>query len=249
MAKGMHVIVQTAPAVRAAIGEEFGERIGTPATGKMVAALKRLGFAKVYDTDFGADLTIMEEATELLQRVQNGGVLSMITSCSPGWINYCEYNYGDCTDHLSSCKSPHEMEGAIIKTYYAQKNNIDPKDIFVVSIMPCTAKKFEKDRPEMGHDGLRDVDAVLTTRELAVLIRRSGIRWDMLPNEDFDILETYRAKRAAALYSEDERNALRQSHNNPQVKALYEQFLGEPCGHKSHELLHTHYNSNRERYR
>ena len=368
MAAGKHVIVQTAPAVRASLGEEFGMKIGTPVTGKMVAALRRLGFAKVYDTNFGADLTIMEEATELLGRIKNKGVLPMITSCSPGWVNYCEYYYGDCVDHLSSCKSPHEMEGAILKSYYAQKNNIDPKDIFVVSIMPCTAKKFEKDRPEMESNGLRDVDAVLTTRELGDLIKRSGINFaklpdeefdqdlvgtytgagvifgvtggvmeaalrtayyvlegkeygpvefkevrgfegikeasftlggqeikiavahgmkqakpimddiragkspytfieimccpggciagggqsyvrpSLLPNEDPDILDTYKTKRAAALYSEDERQTLRQSHNNPQVKQLYDEFLGEPNSHKAHELLHTTYNKDRVRF-
>lgn len=184
---GMHVVVQTAPAVRAALGEEFGLPIGTSVTGKMVAALHRLGFAKVYDTNFGADLTIMEEASELLNRVNNGGVLPMITSCSPGWVNYAEYYYGDLLDHLSSCKSPHEMEGAVIKSYYAEKHGIDPKNIFVVSVMPCTAKKYEKDRPENANsEGLKDVDAVLTTRELAVLIKRSGINFLKLPDEEFD---------------------------------------------------------------
>ena len=178
--------MQTAPAVRAAIGEEFDMPVGTLATGKMVAALKRLGFKKVFDTNFAADLTIMEEATELLGRVKNGGVLPMITSCSPGWINYAEYYYGDLLDHLSSCKSPHEMFGAILKTYYAKKIGVDPKDMFVVSIMPCTAKKFEKERPELGHDGLADVDAVLTTRELGKLIKRAGIRFTKLPDEEFD---------------------------------------------------------------
>ena len=141
MKSGKFVVVQTAPAVRAALGEEFGMKIGTLVTGKMVAALKRLGFKKVFDTNFAADLTIMEEASELLDRIQNGGVLPMITSCSPGWVNYAEYNYGDLLPHLSSCKSPHEMFGAILKSYYAEKNGIDPKDMFVVSIMPCTAKK------------------------------------------------------------------------------------------------------------
>ena len=361
MKAGKHVIVQTAPAVRAALGEEFGMKVGTPVTGKMVAALKRLGFDKVYDTDFAADLTIMEEGTELLGRIKNGGVLPMITSCSPGWINYAEYNYGDLLDHLSSCKSPHEMQGAILKSYYAQEKGIDPKDIFVVSIMPCTAKKFEKEREQLQHDGLADVDAVLTTRELARMIKRAGILFDrlpdeeydsdimgdytgagvifgvtggvmeaalrtvyfvltgkeheaikfeavrgfegikeasididgtvvniavahgmknakvllddiregkskyhfieimgcpggcvngggqpvvrscFLPNEDNDIVDTYRQKRADALYSEDERNTLRQSHNNPQVKELYDKFLGEPNSHKAHELLHTTY--------
>ncbi|MCQ2505678.1 MAG: [FeFe] hydrogenase, group A [Lachnospiraceae bacterium] len=365
---GKHVVVQTAPAVRAALGEEFGMKIGTPVTGKMVAALKRLGFAKVYDTNFGADLTIMEEATELLNRIKNNGTLPMITSCSPGWVNYAEYYYPDCLDNLSSCKSPHEMEGAIIKTYYAEKNGIAPEDIFVVSIMPCTAKKFEKDRPELSNNGLKDVDAVLTTRELGDLIKRSGINFNklpdeefdqdlvgtytgagvifgvtggvmeaalrtayyvlegkeygniaftevrgfegvkeatltlggkelkiavasgmknakpilddiragkspytfieimccpggcvagggqpfvrpnLLPNEDIDILDTFKAKRANALYSEDERQTLRQSHNNPQVQALYKDFLGEPNSHKAHELLHTHYNKDRVRF-
>lgn len=361
MKAGKYVVVQTAPAVRAALGEEFGMKIGTPVTGKMVAALRRLGFKKVFDTNFAADLTIMEEATELLGRIQNGGVLPMITSCSPGWVNYAEYNYGDQLDHLSSCKSPHEMFGAILKSYYAEKIGVKPEDMFVVSIMPCSCKKYEKERPEMECDGHRDVDAVLTTRELGRLIRRSGINFTklsdedfdedivhdytgagvifgvtggvmeaalrtayfvltgkeregivfnevrgfesireaefdlngqklkvavtsgmkgakvlldqiregtspytfievmgcpggcingggqpyvrpaLLPNEDADILDTYCEKRAAALYSEDERQTLRQSHNNPQLKTLYNEFLGEPNSHKAHELLHTHY--------
>ncbi|MBQ3561072.1 MAG: iron hydrogenase small subunit [Oscillospiraceae bacterium] len=362
MALGRHVIVQTAPAVRAALGEEFGMPIGTPVTGKMVAALRRLGFEKVYDTDFGADLTIMEEGTELLNRMKNGGVLPMITSCSPGWVNYCETYYADQLDHLSSCKSPHQMQGAIIKSYYAEKHGINPKDIFVVSVMPCTAKKFEKERPEMvNSEGLKDVDAVITTRELGDMIRRSGIVFTKLPDEEFDadimgeasgagvifgvtggvmeaalrtvyhvltgkehgaiaftsvrgfdgikesqieingqilrfavahgmknakvlmeqirkgespyqfieimgcpggcingggqpyvrpvflpneehdILDTYMQKRASALYSEDQRNVLRQSHKNTQVQKLYEEFLGEPNSHKAHELLHTSY--------
>ena len=356
-----YVVVQTAPAVRAALGEEFGMKIGTAVTGKMVAALRRLGFKKVFDTNYAADLTIMEEATELLGRIKNGGQLPMITSCSPGWINYAEINYGDLLGHLSSCKSPHEMFGAILKSYYAEANGIDPKDMFVVSIMPCTAKKGEKDREQLMTNGLKDVDAVLTTRELAKLIKRSGINFtklpdeefdndivgdytgagvifgvtggvmeaalrtayyvltgkeheavkfevvrgfdgikeamlevngqeiwvavahgmknaqvllddiragkskyafieimgcpggciagggqpfvkpQFLPNEDADILDTYKEKRAAALYSEDERQTLRQSHNNPQIKALYEKFLGEPNSHKAHELLHTTY--------
>ena len=332
---GKHVVVQTAPAVRAALGEEFGMPVGTPVTGKMVAALKRLGFHKVYDTNFAADLTIMEEGTELLGRIQNGGKLPMITSCSPGWINYAEYNYGDLLEHLSSCKSPHQMQGAIIKSYYAEKKGIDPKDIFVVSIMPCTAKKDESQREQLQVDGLRDVDAVLTTRELAKMIKRAGILFTRLPDEDFDqdlmgeytgagvifgvtggvmeaalrtvhfelngqtihvaiahgmknakvlldeiregkskyhfieimgcpggciagggqpivrscflphedddIQDTFRAKRAAALYSEDDRQVLRQSHNNPQIKQLYADFLGAPNSHKAHHLLHTHY--------
>ena len=361
MKAGKYVVVQTAPAVRAAIGEEFGDKIGTLATGKMVAALRRLGFKKVFDTNFGADLTIMEEATELLGRIKENGVLPMITSCSPGWINYCEYNYGDLIPHLSSCKSPHEMFGAILKTYYAEKNGIKPEDMFVVSIMPCTAKKYEAQRPEMQNDGLRDVDAVLTTRELGKLIRRAGIIWKKLPDEEFDndvvgdytgagvifgatggvmeaalrtavtvvtgkepakaeftevrglkgikeasynlngteinvavahgmknakvlldeiragkskyqfieimgcpggcvagggqpfvkpcflpdedddILDTYRDKRAAALYKEDEMRPERMTHNNPQIKELYDNFLGKPNSHKAHELLHTTY--------
>ena len=361
MKAGKYVVVQTAPAVRAALGEEFGMKIGTPVTGKMVAALKRLGFKKVFDTNYAADLTIMEEATELLSRITNGGALPMITSCSPGWINYAEYNYGDLLDHLSSCKSPHEMFGAILKTYYAEKNGIDPKDMYVVSIMPCTAKKGEKEREQLITNGLKDVDAVLTTRELGRLIKRAGINFAKLPDEEFDndivgdytgagvifgvtggvmeaalrtayftltgkehemikfeavrgfdgikeaslelngmtvniavahgmknakvlldeikagtskyhfieimgcpggciagggqpyvrpcflpneddnILDTYKEKRAAALYSEDERQTVRQSHNNTQVAKLYEEFLGKPNSHKAHELLHTSY--------
>ena len=360
---GKFIVVQTAPAVRAALGEEFGMKIGTPVTGKMVAALKRLGFNKVYDTNFGADLTIMEEANELLDRMNNGGVLPMITSCSPGWVNYAEYYYGDQLDHLSSCKSPHEMFGAIVKSYYAEKNNINPQNIFVVSIMPCTAKKYEKEREELVTGGLKDVDCVLTTRELGDLIKRSGINFTalpdeefdddllgdytgagvifgvtggvmeaalrtayfsltgkehelikfeqvrgfegvkeagieiggktiwvavasgmknakvlmdevragtskyafieimgcpggcvvgggqpyvkpcFLPNEDIDILDTYKEKRANALYSEDERQVIRQSHNNPQIKQLYDDYLGKPLSHKAHELLHTTYSA------
>ena len=359
--QGKYMVVQTAPAVRAALGEEFGYKIGTPVTGQMVAALRRLGFDKVYDTNFAADLTIMEEATELLGRIKNGGVLPMITSCSPGWVNYAEINYGELLPHLSSCKSPHQMQGAIIKSYFAEKKGIDPANICVVSIMPCTAKKYEKERPEMESEGLRDVDVVLTTRELAKLIKRSGMNFAKLPEEEFDqdimgeytgagvifgttggvmeaalrtayhaltgkeheavkfeavrgmeglkeaaieingqeikvavasgmknakvlldqikegnspytfieimgcpggcvngggqpyvkpvflpneennIYDTYREKRAQALYKEDERQALRQSHNNTQIQALYKEFLGEPNSHKAHELLHTHY--------
>ena len=364
---GKFIVVQTAPAVRAALGEEFGMKIGTAVTGKMVAALKRLGFDKVYDTNFAADLTIMEEATELLGRIKNGGTLPMITSCSPGWVNYAEYFYGDLLPHLSSCKSPHEMFGAIVKSYYAEKNNIDPENIFVVSIMPCTAKKFEKEREQLITNGLKDVDCVLTTRELAKLIKRSGINFTKLPDEEFDadllgdytgagvifgvtggvmeaalrtayytltgkehdlikfeqvrgfdgikeasldingmtvnvavahgmknakvlleeikagtskyhfieimgcpggcvagggqpfvkpcflpneddnILDTYKEKRAAALYSEDERQTVRQSHNNAQIQQLYKDYLGEPNSHKAHELLHTSYTA-RERF-
>ena len=361
MAAGKYVVVQTAPAVRAALGEEFGMKVGTPVTGKMAAALRRLGFQKVFDTNYSADLTIMEEAHELLGRIKNGGVLPMITSCSPGWVNYAELNYGDLLPHLSSCKSPHEMFGAILKSYYCERNGIDPKDMFVVSVMPCTAKKYEKDREQLQKDGIKDVDAVLTTRELAKLIKRSGIDFrklpdeefdsdivgdytgagvifgvtggvmeaalrtayhaltgkehdlikfeevrglegireagidingttvwvavahgmknakvlldqirageskyhfieimgcpggciagggqpyikpQMMPDEDFDIIDTYREKRAAALYSEDERQAVRQSHNNPQMVSLYKEYLGEPNSHRAHELLHTSY--------
>ena len=361
MKAGKYVVVQTAPAVRAALGEEFGMKIGTPVTGKMVAALRRLGFKKVFDTNFAADLTIMEEGTELLGRIQNGGKLPMITSCSPGWVNYAEYNYGDLLDHLSSCKSPHQMFGAILKSYYADRIGVDPKDMFVVSIMPCSCKKYEKEREQMITNGLADVDAVLTTRELGRLIRRSGINFAKLPDEDFDtdivhdysgagvifgvtggvmeaalrtvyfvltgkeydkinftevrglegvreasldingqtihvaiangmknakvlldeiragtskyhfieimgcpggcingggqpyvrdvflpnedddIMDTYIQKRANALYSEDERQVIRQSHNNPQIKQLYDEFLGKPNSHKAHELLHTTY--------
>ena len=358
---GKHVVVQTAPAVRAALGEEFGMPVGTPVTGKMVAALRRLGFAKVYDTNFAADLTIMEEGTELLGRIQNGGVLPMITSCSPGWVNYAEYNYSDLLPHLSTCKSPHQMQGAILKSYYAAKNDINQKDIFVVSIMPCTAKKGEAEREQLAVNGLRDVDAVLTTRELAKMIKRAGILFPRLPDEDFDqdlmgeytgagvifgvtggvmeaalrtvyyvltgeeheaitfeqvrgfqgvreasidingtvlnvaiasgmknakvlldeiregkskyhfieimgcpdgciagggqpivrscflpnepddIHDTFRQKRAQALYSEDERQVLRQSHKNPQIQKLYEDYLIKPNSHKAHALLHTSY--------
>ena len=360
---GKKVIVQTAPAVRAAIAEEFGEPIGTTGTGKMVAALHRLGFYRVFDTNFSADLTIMEEAHELLERIQKKGVLPQITSCSPGWINYLEYYYPEVIPHVSTCKSPHMMMGAIIKTYFAKKHEIDPKDIFVVSIMPCVAKKYERQRAEMPND----VDAVLTTRELAKLIKRSGINWQRLPeefdqdllgeysgagvifgvtggvmeaalrtayfwltgkehekidfeavrglegvkeaaldingttvrvavcsgmknakalledvkagkspyafieimccpggcingggqpfvkplflqNEDDDILETYRAKRAKVLYSEDVKQSVRQSHNNKDIQKLYKDFLGKPGSELAEELLHTSYRSDREKF-
>ena len=363
MAQGKYVVVQVAPAVRAALGEEFGYPVGTPVTGKIPAALRRLGFKKAFDTNFGADLTIMEEAYELLGRIKNKGVLPMITSCSPGWVNYAEYYYGDLLKHLSSCKSPHEMQGAVIKHYYAERKGIKPEDIFVVSVMPCTAKKFEKERPQLVTDGFADVDAVLTTRELAKLIKRSGIDFRKLPDEEFDsdiigdytgagvifgvtggvmeaalrtayyaltgkerrgvvfnevrgfegireaeikmgdstvsvaiasgmknakvlldqiregkskytfieimgcpggcingggqpyvrecflpdededIMDTYRQKRADALYSEDERQKLRQSHKNPQIKKLYKDYLDEPNSHKAHKLLHTSYSA------
>lgn len=365
---GKKVIVQTAPAVRAAIAEEFGEKIGTSGTGKMCAALHRLGFYRVFDTNFGADLTIMEEASELIERIKNGGVLPMITSCSPGWINYIELNYPELVDHLSSCKSPHQMMGAIIKSYYAEKHAIDPKDIFTVSVMPCTAKKTENKRPQMEADGNRDVDAVLTTRELAKMIRRAGINWNklpnetfdddligeysgagvifgvtggvmeaavrtaynmltgkelepveftpvrgfegikeatvevnglkinlavasstknakiimdqikngtskynfieimacpggcingggqpfvkpiFLPNEDLDIMETYRQKRASVLYKEDEGKEVRRSHLNKDIQKLYADFLEKPGSHKSHKYLHTTYNKDRVKF-
>lgn len=181
-----YVVVQTAPAVRAALGEEFGMEIGTPVTGKMVAALRRLGFSKVFDTDTGADLTIMEEGTEVIDRITNGGKLPVITSCSPGWVKFCEHNYPEFLDNLSSAKSPHEMFGAVIKTYYAEKEGIDPKNIVNVSIMPCTAKKFEAGREELSHNGLQDVDIVLTTRELARMIKEAGIDFAKLPDEEFE---------------------------------------------------------------
>ena len=350
-----HVVVQTAPAVRAALGEEFGYPMGTPVEGKMVAALRRIGFDKVFDTNFSADLTIMEESHEFLDRVQNGGVLPLITSCSPGWIKYCEHYFPDMTENLSSCKSPQQMFGAITKTYYAEKMGIDPKNIVCVSIMPCTAKKFELTRDDQNAAGVPDVDVSLTTRELARMIRRVGLNFQRLPEEEFDsplgsgtgaavifgatggVMEaalrtavwkltgekdgtpiefkevrgvdgikeaTYnvagmdvnvcvasglknakevlnrvksgeanyhfieimgcpggcvngggqpqvpasvrnftdiRAERAKALYSLDEKNTIRFSHENPDVKELYATYLGEPGSHKAHDLLHTTY--------
>lgn len=181
-----HVIVQTAPAVRAALGEEFGLPIGTNVEGKMAAALRRLGFDRVFDTDFSADLTIMEEAHEFLDRVKNGGVLPMITSCSPGWVKYCEHYFPDMTENLSTCKSPQQMFGAIAKSYYAEKMGIDPKDIVSVSVMPCTAKKFEIGREDEAANGVPDVDISITTRELARMIRKARIRFLDLPDESFD---------------------------------------------------------------
>lgn len=180
------VVVHTAPSIRVTLGECFGMHIGTNVQGKMVAALRRLGFDKVFDTDFGADLTIVEEANEFLGRVQNGGVLPMITSCSPGWIKYCEHYYPDMLDHLSTCKSPQQMSGAIIKTWYAEKMGIDPKDIVVVGIMPCTAKKFETKRDDQSASGYPDVDYSLTTRELGRMIESAGIYFKHLPDEEFD---------------------------------------------------------------
>ena len=184
--KSKHVVVQTAPSIRATLGECFGMPIGTNVEGKMVAALRRLGFAKVFDTDFAADLTIVEEANEFVNRVKNGGVLPMITSCSPGWVKFAEYYYPDQLDHLSTCKSPQQMGGAVIKTYYAEKMGIDPKDIVSVSIMPCTAKKFEVGRDDEAAAGVADVDIALTTRELARMIERCGIDFVNLPDEEFD---------------------------------------------------------------
>ncbi|MCL1935023.1 MAG: NADH-dependent [FeFe] hydrogenase, group A6 [Defluviitaleaceae bacterium] len=357
----IHVICQTAPAVRSALGESFGLPFGTRVTGKMVAALKRMGFDKVYDTNFGADLTIMEEGHEFLDRFQNGGVLPMITSCSPGWVRYCEYYYPEFIPNLSSCKSPHQMLGAMAKSYYAERNGIDPSKIFVVSVMPCTSKKTEAARPELEVDGLRDVDCVITTRELAKMIKQARMDFNLLPDEQFDtdllgeysgagaifgatggvmeaamrtvadILENkdledfeykeirgikdvkeatlnlggktiriavvhgtavagkfldmikngeaeydfieimgcsggcvtgggqphltakqmmevdIRKERAKALYEEDESRKYRKSHQNPQIQALYKDYLEEPNSHKAHKLLHTHYNE-REKF-
>jgi len=182
----LYVVVQTAPAVRVAIGEEFGLPIGSRVTGKMVASLKAMGFAKVFDTDTTADLTIIEEGTELVNRIKNGGKLPMITSCSPGWIKFCEHNYPEYLENLSTCKSPQNMFGALLKSYYAKKEGIDPKKVFVVSVMPCTAKKFEAQRPELSVDGLADIDVVITTRELADMIREAGLDFVNLENAEFD---------------------------------------------------------------
>ena len=181
-----YVIVQTAPAVRVALGEEFGMPIGTNVKGKMVTALKRLGFDKVFDTNTGADFTIMEEATEFIERFKENDNLPMITSCSPGWVKFIEMNYPELLPHLSSCKSPHQMFGAICKTYFAEKQKIDPKKIYMVSVMPCIAKKFESKRPEMENDGLRDVDNVITTRELARMIKQANIEFEKLEDSQFD---------------------------------------------------------------
>lgn len=181
-----HVVVQTAPSIRATLGECFGMPIGTNVEGKMVAALRRLGFDKVFDTDFSADLTIVEEAAELVHRMQNGGTLPMITSCSPGWVKFAEFYYPEMLAHLSTCKSPQQMGGAVIKTYYAQKMGIDPADIVSVSIMPCTAKKFEVGREDQSAAGMPDVDVSLTTRELSRMIERAGINFTQLPDEEFD---------------------------------------------------------------
>ncbi len=349
-----HVVVQPAPAVRAALGEEFGLPMGTSVTGKMAAALRRLGFDRVFDTDFAADLTIMEEGTELIERITKGGVLPMITSCSPGWIKYCEHYYPEFIPNLSTCKSPHEMAGAMIKSYYAEKTGVNCRNIVVVSVMPCTAKKFEAKRPELSHNGMADVDVVITTRELARMIKEAGIDFANLPDEDFDrlmgqssgagvifgatggvmeaalrtayelitgeelkdvnftavrgvegikeatvkigemdvnvavcsstgkaseLLESVkrgekqyhfievmgcpggcvngggqpivssqirnwvdvRAERAKALYDEDAGKPIRKSHENPEIKQIYDEYLGKPNSHKAHTLLHTTY--------
>jgi len=180
------VIVQTAPATRVAIGEPFGLPPGSISTGKMVSALRQLGFDRVFDTDFAADLTIMEEGSELLDRLAKGGPLPLITSCSPGWIKFMETFYPDIADNVSSCKSPQQMFGAVAKTYYAKKMGIDPADMVVVSIMPCTAKKFECQRPEMNASGYQDVDYVLTVRELARMIKQAGIDFENLPEDEYD---------------------------------------------------------------
>ena len=181
-----HVVVHTAPSIRVTLGECFGMEIGSNVEGKMVAALRRLGFDRVFDTNFAADVTIVEEANELVERMNNGGVLPMITSCSPGWVKFCEYFYPDMINHLSSCKSPQQMASAIIKTYYAEKMGIKPEDIFVVSIMPCTAKKFEIRRDDQNASGDFDTDVALTTRELGRMIDRAGIKFTALPDEEFD---------------------------------------------------------------
>jgi iron-only hydrogenase group A len=184
--KNKYAIVQIAPAVRATLGEEYNMPLGADVTGKIVTGLRRLGFKKVFDTNFSADLTIMEEATELISRVKNGETLPMFTSCCPGWVKYIEQNEPSLLDHVSTCKSPHEMEGAILKTYYAKKMGINPRDLFVVSVMPCTVKKFESSRPELNEEMLPDVDAVLTTRELVRLFKFTGIEFESLPEGEFD---------------------------------------------------------------
>ncbi len=364
--KTKRVVVQVAPAVRVAIGEEFGFPPGSQVTGKLAAALHALDFDDVFDTNFTADLTILEEGTEFLTRVSNaltgdGATLPMITSCSPGWIKYIEHKYPEELDHLSTCKSPHTMLGALAKSYYAKKIGVKPEDMYVVSVMPCTAKKFEISREEMKNDGLKNVDAVITTRELAAMIKEGGIDFVGLDDEEFDnplgmstgaadifgvtggVMEAalrtvyelvlgkelpfselhvtplvgldqikeaailienpvdaykfldgvtvrvavtsgldganklmeqvaagtspyhfievmgcpggcitgggqprssdpdVRMKRLAGIYSEDESKTIRKSHENPYVTSIYEEYLGSPNGHKSHELLHTHY--------
>ena len=369
-----HVVVQTAPSTRVALGEDLGLKAGHVVTGKMVAALKRIGFDSVLDTDFTADLTIMEEGTELLVRLKKALVdkdkkvkLPMTTSCSPGWVKFLEHTYPEFIDNLSTCKSPQQMFGALAKTYYAQKRGLDPADIVSVSIMPCVAKKFEADRPEMRSSGFKDVDYVLTTRELAIMIKQAGLDFNALPDENYDsimgestgagvifgatggVMEAalrtayeivtgrevpfnnlnitpvrgmegvkeatikiegtrpdwkflegvelktvtahgltnakyvmdrvksgeadyhfieimacpggciggggqpiptnleIRKKRTKAIYMEDKGKTIRKSHENPEIKTIYKEFLKEPLSHKSHELLHTHYRE-RQRY-
>lgn len=348
--KKKYVVVQTAPAVRVALGEEFGAEPGTRVTGQMVTSLRQLGFDKVFDTDFAADLTIMEEATEFIHRLQHGGKLPILTSCCPGWVKFFEHQFNDMLDIPSTSKSPHEMFGVIAKSYYAEKMGIDPKDIYVVSVMPCLAKKYEAARPELSHDGLQDVDEVITTRELAQMLKEANIDLMHLEESDFDnplgestgagvifgttggvieaalrtayewlthetldkvefhdlrgfdgikeatikindmdvniavahglgnareLLESIREgktnyhaieimacpggciggggqpyhhgnidilkKRMEGIYREDEGKTLRKSHENPYIKKLYDEYLGEPYGEKAHELLHTHY--------
>ena len=185
--KDIHVVVAPAPAVRATLGECFGDPVGTNVTGKLAAVLRRLGFTKVFDIDLGADFTIMEEGTEFMQRLADkDAALPMITSCSPGWVKFCEHYYPEFIPNLSTCKSPQQMFGALIKTYYAEKMGIDPEKIYMVSVMPCTAKKFERTRPGQEENGIKDIDVVITTRELANMIKRAGIMWDILPDEEFD---------------------------------------------------------------
>ena len=349
-----YVVVQTAPSVRVALGEEFGMKIGTNVAGKMVTALKRLGFDKVFDTNTGADFTIMEEATEFVERFKQNQTLPMITSCCPAWVKFIEMNYPELLPHLSSCKSPHEMFGALVKSYYAEKEKIDPKKIVVVSVMPCIAKKFETQREELSNNGLSNVDYTITTRELARMIKQANIDFVKLEDSSFDnpmgeatgaaaifgttggvmeaalrtaqdiltgkdlekiefeqvrgkkqirkatveiagkqikvatasglanarkVLEEIksgkadyqfveimacpggcimgggqpiksskirsevdvRKLRADALYTIDEKSTIRKSHENPVLKKIYKDYLGEPGGHLAHELLHTKY--------
>ena len=352
-----HVIVQVAPSVRVGLGDEFGMEAGAVVTGKMVTALRMLGFDKVFDTNFSADLTIMEEGSELLKRIREGGKLPMITSCSPGWVTYLEKHHPELIDHLSTAKSPQAMFGAVAKTYYAQKMGWDPHDVVSVSVMPCTAKKYEASRPELGRDGYQDVDYVLTTRELAKLIRYVGLDLSVLPESEFDsplgtgsgagaifgatggvmeaalrtAYELYTGKtlprlefdavrgdinaikeatidldgtplkvavanglknaeelirrvergeadyifieimacpggciggggqpigtnnavrdaRIQALYEIDRSLPLRKSHENPEIKTIYEEFFGAPLSQRSHELLHTHYHARKKRH-
>jgi NADH-quinone oxidoreductase subunit G/NADP-reducing hydrogenase subunit HndD len=344
-----HVVIQHAPSVSVTIGEEFNLKPGVDSIGLMTAALRRIGFDMVFDTSFGADLTIMEEASELVHRIKNGGKLPMMTSCSPAWVKFCEQFYPEFTENLSTCKSPAQMLGAIIKSYYAEKQGIDPSSIYSVTVMPCTAKKFEAQREEMGEDGNFDVDAVLTTRELARMIRMRGLDFATLTPEgtdtpfgdrsgagkifgssggvmeaairsayffitgkemdnlnvtevrgtegirtayleieglkvgvavanglgnarklmdqikegrdDIHFVEVMSCpngcingggqpigtdpaavkKRMKGLFDIDTKETLRTSHGNPSIKKLYDEYLGEPLGEKSHHLLHTSY--------